>query len=1347
MTNGRFQILLRRMQIMAPYPTALDPVVPVIVHCAPLTGFAEYIPGTVDNVTPFEDITPVNGWYDFSGMSPEGHQYIEPDFKLSFTWDKVNSGDSTNTSTSQDGSNYDKGITSDFTFFDAAYRFIYAWLLSTECQILNAVEVKIIDLIARANGADPAGNYRLFEIKSDNLEYAPIDAPCQFHVKLREQDLIWHCIHKTVIWDDWQGWFQSGGFNHPTFLTCIEPRPRLINSARMALLLFYYSNPSIAAINFLIPGNIRDDARKILNANRFVDAPLVLTYIQNVAGKCNMTYDTIFDPGQPLSDVCLYFPQAGFMYENDDDTISPSQAFTYDNRWLITIADLLDKLKIVFAAEWYVTPNNTIVFKHIKDLLNLAPIYDFTAVGAEPIYDLKYSFNGTKKPAYGRYEYTDDGSDLASQEMDTLYNDIVDYDGPANNPMLEGERVKNFEFAPTGFVRDGRAKDYLKLLIHDGQIGALILLAIIFILIGVLAAGVLTAGAAIALGIIFGLWLTAIFLNTTSLNQEFVFNPTYTGAVRLTSEQTLQPRLLLWDGISLQTAKTEARVGMPIPNPYYNPALTPYNEKNQIQQDNPSAIVYNYPLYFDGDYYDNLFPLYHDPIDNPLKSLETHQDVSFSVDLCVDMLNLFGVFENQYAQIGKIVKLEHRDNYDVFVRIGNINVDYDANKIYIKGIVIRRKQDQVDTENEGNIPVVIPEESAGPPPADEPCMKWTNNGDTDALVSYVDCNNNTIIDVIILPGGEFCSIQIISVTGGNIQTSTTCAESGSVVESGSGTSGGGSSAATICNRYINISADTATGVSYIDCDGNLVAGVDIGFMETFCANEIINYGSCGNIIKGETCAPCAPCCTPTIISVSIGTTPVESGSGSGSGSGACIPIGTFDFTLPDAIFCGETAYEHTVSLDTDGATPPFDLVITSKPAWLNITIVDNEIVFSGTPSAVADFVEVNFTITNCDGAGLQEVGTFIRVINGVDAGPDKLVIAPGTTANISGSTIFTGGTYLWTTSGDGTFDDDTILTPVYTVGAGDISAGSAVLTLTVSGSSASCPDVSDTMTVYYSNFNIQPQIQTPSDGFVLNPFTQVGVGVNVVVDWADGSPLEFFPYTGANVLPVHTYATAGTYSPVFYYTADSVTSFFEVDANIKVLFLIPNNITNLSVLSLEGVMDIDNILLFVAPVNVTTISLVGHPDSTETTADLSALPASLKSLTLQLFPALTQISNAAFSGTPPTLDHMGLISNPVLNDIDSSNTYQPLFFASQNDNSDNPISYPTFDFTRCTTFIVQGEALTTTEVNNYLIALDANGLNNGFCELNNQTPAAPPSGAGATAKTNLIGKGWTVNTD
>ena len=216
-----------------------------------------------------------------------------------------------------------------------------------------------------------------------------------------------------------------------------------------------------------------------------------------------------------------------------------------------------------------------------------------------------------------------------------------------------------------------------------------LVIAAVAVVSAALLIGVITAPAAVALTALIVAWKIALNAENNELQESFRNNPIYDGAVRLTSEQTLAPRLILWDGEEIARAKAVSQ-SIPPANAYYNPDLIHYNVKNKIDIDNPNLNVYNYPLYFDGDFTGNLYDRYHDEIDNPLKSLETHQDAKWSVDLCDDMLNLFGVFQNQYAVIGKIVKLERRANYNVFVRIGNIAVDYGNNTINLRGTVIRR---------------------------------------------------------------------------------------------------------------------------------------------------------------------------------------------------------------------------------------------------------------------------------------------------------------------------------------------------------------------------------------------------------------------------------------------------------------------------------------------------------------------------------------------------------------------------------------------------------------------------------------------------------------------------------
>lgn len=638
--------------------------VDVVVQCDG-SGIAEYVPGT---------ITP-NPWV-------EVNDYTRGLEKLALSWDADNTGDSDSGETNPAGSNYDKGISVDLIFNDFAYEFIYDWLFGGPCSLLNSIEVRLTDQLC-------GREYRIFEIKSDNLRYRPYDEPCEMSVKLREADGIWHCVHKTVIFDNHQDWFMDGGAKqHPCFLTCVEPRPRIVASARMGISIFGQTVP-IASAFFNENDNV---FRRILNVRNFVDSPLVYDYIKNVADKCGMDVDTIFDPGQDFENLCLFYPSAGAWHLNDNSSItSPALWYHTANRWLITVADLLDKLKPVFNAEWYVTPNNTIVFQNKSYFINLTPIHDFTT-GTLPIFELEYVFNGEKKPAYGRYQYALDGSDLACQEALPLYNDIVDYDGPINNPMLEGSRQRTLEFAATGFVRDGLAEeDYMREIINEGETVAYGILVFLAIIVAALIAGVTSAAAGAALAGFFAAWVIAIANKANDLRDTFG-DEVYTGAVRITAEQVAQPRLLLWDGVAMNRAKVVQVDPDDInPNTYYNPTSEAYDSVNKFKYTPVGGLfIFNYEMYFESKFTGNLYDTFYDDLDNPLKSLEQHQDFSMYTDLCCEAIDIFGLAEGQFARIGYLVKLESRNGYDVYGRLEHIAMEYETERIVLRGKVIKK---------------------------------------------------------------------------------------------------------------------------------------------------------------------------------------------------------------------------------------------------------------------------------------------------------------------------------------------------------------------------------------------------------------------------------------------------------------------------------------------------------------------------------------------------------------------------------------------------------------------------------------------------------------------------------
>jgi len=100
------------------------------------------------------------------------------------------------------------------------------------------------------------------------------------------------------------------------------------------------------------------------------------------------------------------------------------------------------------------------------------------------------------------------------------------------------------------------------------------------------------------------------------------------------------------------------------------------------------------------------------------------------------------------------------------------------------------------------------------------------------------------------------------------------------------------------------------------------------------------------------------------------------------------------------------------------------------------------------------------TNSYCVGDSDKVVITFLPA-NIVSAGID-LTTCQNSPVTISGSSVTNSTSVLWTTSGTGTFSSNTVLHPTYQPSAADIAAGSAILTVTATGS-GSCPSAMDTI--------------------------------------------------------------------------------------------------------------------------------------------------------------------------------------------------------------------------------------------------------------------------------------------
>jgi hypothetical protein len=209
------------------------------------------------------------------------------------------------------------------------------------------------------------------------------------------------------------------------------------------------------------------------------------------------------------------------------------------------------------------------------------------------------------------------------------------------------------------------------------------------------------------------------------------------------------------------------------------------------------------------------------------------------------------------------------------------------------------------------------------------------------------------------------------------------------------------------------------------------------------------------------------------------------------------------------------------------------------------------------------------------------------------------------------------------------------------------------------------------------------------------------------IDWGDGT---------INTSLVHTYASTANFTVRIYgSTATTIELADGIDAityNITAFTTIPATVTYL---------DLNNNLLTVIP---------------SLTANTSLTYLDLSHNNIVAFPDIS--SNIL-------LEELYLNDNSIVGSYDFTlNTALTSIDLSINSITgvsgfDGPTSLNSLN--------LGSNNISVSDINAALIDLDANGVTNGTFYSLPQAPVAPPSGTGATAKANLIVKGWTVSTD
>lgn len=220
-----------------------------------------------------------------------------------------------------------KSIGSPLIFEGAAYDQLKQWLVDDIAGPLNRIEVKYLDT--------SCGEYTGYYIDAQMLSWCEYDTACTYSCTPKQNDELIKCIQKTLIADNWQGWFQTvplNGKKHPRFSYCVEHRPNgmltlgwwllsvtiFITMGVLLPILFVFTiiDGILITINGilsvfsgnpigLLPSifdiqNIQDSLLQMYvesaGCGREHPAPLIKDYITNVCDKCAVQVDSITCP-------------------------------------------------------------------------------------------------------------------------------------------------------------------------------------------------------------------------------------------------------------------------------------------------------------------------------------------------------------------------------------------------------------------------------------------------------------------------------------------------------------------------------------------------------------------------------------------------------------------------------------------------------------------------------------------------------------------------------------------------------------------------------------------------------------------------------------------------------------------------------------------------------------------------------------------------------------------------------------------------------------------------------------------------------------------------------------------
>lgn len=610
----------------------------------------------------------------------------------------------------------EKTGTNNIIIIGESAQMIKDWIFGTPCSILNYWTATIED-----DTCNPPYLYKPFEIKPENIESCDPDL-CIIEVPLREIDDKKRMLEAIPVTDDWQGWFNGHNGqpkkDFPTHEFVVHNSP-MQHGMNVGWWLFVKTFATVPGTPIGIGGivsmiiDIDEAVNKGLGFGYFHPLVSIRDILTNAMAKIGKTIDTPFNVGRTLQDDHYCFVRGGEYYRRGDAScLAPDTKFIWNNRNLQNIKDFLDNICQLYSARWAIV-DNVLKIDFLKDVISQAPV---ATIPDEDISKHCKTLSAKKRPGMGDYSYSLDGGDQKSNTIGVMYDDVVDYDGVADNALYEGSVDKKVKFAPTSFWGDGFGEDMLTETTYYGKMVAIILnammwvgllIAVVPMIIGantpvVIAGfagglgggmvsgttvpagvpGVAIAVAVAAITALFGTNVAGIFVEISNIRDRFAYDSCHEGAIHLFGTgQMNMPRIIrLQNGRPMndpRPVKTPSSSIVIAPRYDIPIGSTPPWNLQFNGGYGAKLFAFNYPLVFDAKYLGNLYDIFHEMVDSALFVAQTNEDAKIEIPLCCEYLTMTGINSDLNNLIGKVITFKGK-------------------KLLVKKVLIKKKDSLIE---------------------------------------------------------------------------------------------------------------------------------------------------------------------------------------------------------------------------------------------------------------------------------------------------------------------------------------------------------------------------------------------------------------------------------------------------------------------------------------------------------------------------------------------------------------------------------------------------------------------------------------------------------------------------